>query len=92
MPMTATTAADLVEDERLGLDWYDRKIRPTLRIEDDGKYVAVDVRSGEFEIDADDYAATGRLLNRVPAARIWLLRAGRDTTCRIGRRIATGAE
>jgi hypothetical protein len=75
----------LAEDERLGQEWYDRRVRPVLRPEDDGKYVAIDVTSGEFEIDGDDYAATGRLLDRIPSARIWLMRAGRATTCRIGR-------
>ena len=31
---------------------------------------------GDFEVDSDDYAATGRLLARHPGARVWLMRAG----------------
>jgi hypothetical protein len=50
-----------------------------------GKFVAVDIHSGDYEIDADDYQATGRLMARLPAARIWLLRAGQPTTYRMAR-------
>ena len=74
--MTATPDAVLAADERLAEDIYDRLVRPTLRPEDDGKYVAVAVESGDFEVDADDYAATGRLLARRPGARLWLMRTG----------------
>ena len=69
---------------RLGGEAFERCVRPSLRPEDDGKFVAVDVVSGEYEIDADDYAAVTRLRARVPAADIWLARAGSPATCRIG--------
>jgi hypothetical protein len=69
---------------RLGSEVFDRRVRPALRPEDDGKFVAIDVRTGEFEIDADDYAAVTRLSARVPAADVWLARAGSPTTYRIG--------
>jgi hypothetical protein len=38
--------------------------------------VAVAFEEGDFEVDPDDYAATGRLLARRPGARVWLMRAG----------------
>jgi len=38
----------------------------------------------DFEIDADDYAATGRLLARRPGTRVWLMRAGRAAAYRMG--------
>ena len=69
---------------RLGDAIYDQKIRPTLRPEDKGKFVAVDVDSGEYEMDEDDYTAVMRLLERMPAADSWLIRVGYATTCRIG--------
>jgi hypothetical protein len=68
---------------RLGAEVFDRRVRPSLRPEDDGKFVAVDVVSGEYEIDQDDYAAVTRLRARVPAADVWLARAGSPATCRI---------
>lgn len=69
---------------RLGAEVFDRRVRPALRPEDDGKFVAIDVRTGEYEIDPDDYTAVTRLRARVPAAEVWLARAGSPTTCRIG--------
>jgi hypothetical protein len=71
---------------RLGGEVFDRRVKPSLRPEDDGKFVAVDVRSGEYEIDPDDYTAVTRLRTRVPSADVWLARAGSPATCRIGRR------
>jgi hypothetical protein len=69
---------------------YDRTIRPALRPEDDGKYVAIDIDSGSYELDEDDYAATERLLGRRPQARIWLARAGQPAAYRVGGRSALG--
>ena len=90
--MTATDADDrLAEEERLAREAYDRHVRPSLRPEDDGKYVAIAYETGDFEIDADDYAATGRLLARRPGARVWLMRAGRAAAYRMGGAAAAGA-
>ena len=72
----ATDDARLAEEERLAEEVYDRVVRPVLRLGDEGKYVAIAIESGDFEIDADDYAATGRLLARRPGARLWLMRTG----------------
>jgi hypothetical protein len=69
---------------RLGGEAFDCRVRPSLRAEDDGTFVAVDVVSGEYEIDADDYAAVSRLRARVPSADAWLARAGSPAACRIG--------
>ena len=49
-----------------------------------GKFVAIDVETGDYEIDEDDYAAVARLRSRKPAADIWLMRAGYPTTYRMG--------
>ena len=77
----------LVDEARRGQEAFDRFVKPKLRPEDDGKFIAVDIQSGSYEIDSDDYEATGRLMARLPGARIWLLRAGQPTTYRIGRRL-----
>ena len=87
--LPTTDDARLAEDERLAEEIYERLIRPTLRPEHDGKYVAVAVESGDFEIDADDYAATGRLLARRPGARLWLMRTGPSAAYRL-RGLAAG--
>jgi hypothetical protein len=68
---------------RRGDDVYARQVRPTLRPEDDGKFVAIDVESGTFEMDADEYAAVARVHRRVPGAQVWLVRAGYPATHRL---------
>lgn len=77
--MPATPQAVLAEEERRANEVYERVVRPVLRPEDEGKFVAVAFETGDFEIDADDHTATDRLLARLPGARVWLMRAGRDT-------------
>ena len=79
----ATDDARLAEDERLAEEVYDRLVRPVLQLEDEGKYVAIAIESGDFEIDADDYAATGRLQTRRPGARLWLMRTGPSAAYRL---------
>ncbi len=81
---------NLVEDARRGQEAFDRYVRPILQLEDDGKFVAIDIQSGSYEIDPDDYLATGRLLARLPAARIWLMRAGQATAYRMRKQTAGG--
>ncbi|HZK81681.1 MAG TPA: hypothetical protein VFC46_11450 [Humisphaera sp.] len=68
----------------LGGDIFDKQVRPVLRPQDDGKFVSIDVESGDFEIDEDDYAAVTRLRSRKPGADIWLMRAGYPAAYRIG--------
>jgi hypothetical protein len=60
-------------------------VRPALRPEDDNKFVAIDVRTGDYEIDEDDYAAVSRLRARRPSAEVWLERAGQTAAYRLGR-------
>lgn len=80
MPSTKRTLDELAA---LGGTIFDQLIRPTLRPEDHGKFVAIDVESGDFVIDKDDYAALMRLRARQPAADIWLMRAGYQAAYRI---------
>jgi len=79
-----TTKRTLDELAGLGGDIFDRQVRSALRPEDDGKFVAIDVETGDYEIDEDDYAAVARLRSRKPAADVWLMRAGYPTTYKMG--------
>ena len=47
-----------------GTEIYERDIRPALRAEDEDQFVAIDIESGSYEFDRDDYAASKRLLAR----------------------------
>jgi hypothetical protein len=51
---------------RLGAEMLDHRVRPMLRPDDDGKFVAIDVGTGDFELDFNDYAAVARLGARRP--------------------------
>ena len=81
MPAAKRTLDELAA---LGGDLFNRQIKPSLRPEDDGKFVAIDVETGDFEIDQDDYTAIARLRGRKPGADVWLIRAGYPTTYRMG--------
>ena len=83
-PTVPTAKRTLDEVARLGGDIFDRQVRPALQPEDDGKFVAIDVETGDYEMDADDYAAVARLRSRKPAADVWLMRAGYPATYRMG--------
>ena len=84
MPATEPRLS-LEELARLGSEVFDRRVRPALRPEDDGKFVAIDVATGDHEIDADDYTAVTRLRARNPTAEVWLEMAGQPTPYKIRR-------
>ena len=46
---------------RNDFDRFDRQVRPALRPEDNDKFVAIDIDTGDYELDEDDYAAVTRL-------------------------------
>ena len=73
------------EVARLGTETYSKLVRPKLDPADDGKFVALDILTGDFEIDEDDYTAIMRLRTRSPAAEIWLEMAGELTAYKMRR-------
>ena len=74
------------EFARRGQAIYERAIHQNISADAQGKFIAIDIESGAFEIDQDDYTATERLLARHPQAQIWLMRVGERTAYRIGGR------
>jgi hypothetical protein len=70
---------------------YDRDIRPSLEANNLGKFVAIDIETGDFEIDADELAASDRLLSRRPQAQTWLRRVDSRYARRIGSRPQAGS-
>ena len=71
---------------------FHRDIEPALRAEDANKFVAIDIETGRYAVDADDYAATEQLLRQSPAAQIWLVRVGHPAAYRIGGRAILGGQ
>ena len=74
------------EFARRGDEIYDRDIAPQARTEDRGKFVAIDIETGDYEIASDELTAADGLLVRHPDAQIWLRRLGFSYTYRFGHR------
>ena len=69
---------------RRGTEWYRTLIRPKLGPESKGKYVAIDIETGEYEIADDSMPATHALLARNPDAEIWMERVGHRASVSFG--------
>ena len=69
---------------------YEERIRSLVEERDEGKFVAIDIETGEHDVDADELAASDRLLARVPDAQVWLRRFGSRYVRRFGRHPQTG--
>ncbi len=69
---------------------YESSVRPHLKPEDKGKFAAIDIETGAYEVDADEYEACERLSARVPSAQIWFVRIGSRYLHRFGAREKRG--
>lgn len=65
---------------------YENDVRPRLKTDDDGKFVAIDIESGMYETHEDELEAGDRLRVRVPEAQIWIVRVGSRYVHRFGGR------
>ncbi len=70
------------EIESRGTAIYEERIRHLVEPREKGKFIVIDVYSGDYEIDERDGAATGRLLRRRPGAMTWAVRVGYPTAYR----------
>ena len=72
------------EVESRGEATYAKRIRDKVDPEHRGKFLVIDIESGDYEMDADDLTATQQLLATHPHAVIYGLRIGFPTAYRIG--------
>lgn len=74
----ATTGPRYSKEEfaRRGEALFEGTIRPELKRMDLSDVVAIDIESGEYEVDADEEVASDRLRARIPDAQIWVRRVG----------------
>ena len=63
---------------------YEQDIRPKVESECRGKYLVLDIESGEYEIDQDDLVATKRVMAKCPDAVLYGLRIGHPAAYRLG--------
>jgi hypothetical protein len=78
------------EYARRGDTIYQRDILPHLKPEDKDKFVAIDIETGEYEIDADDDTVGDDILERNPNAQLWIVRVGHRASMTIRARIPRG--
>ncbi len=72
------------EFARRGDEIYDHDIRPLVEAENKGKFVAIDIESGAWEMDEDALKACDRLIARIPDCQTWLIRIGYPYVHRLG--------
>jgi len=69
-----------------GREIYEQQIRAKVEPEHVGKFLVVDVETGDYELDEDDVAAMKRAAAKHPADVLYGLRIGYRTMGRIGKR------
>jgi hypothetical protein len=63
---------------------YTAQIKDKIAAEDRAKFIVIDIESGDYEIDADEDAATDRIEARHPQGVFYLMRADGGPSCFIG--------
>ena len=63
---------------------YRQEIRHKVDPKYKGRFLVIDIETGEYEMNADDLVATKRLLARQPNAVVYGLQIGFPTAYRIG--------
>jgi hypothetical protein len=79
------------EFARRGEMIFESEVRPRLKAEDNGRFVALDIDASQFEIDDDELSACNRLRARLPEAQIWIVRVGSRYVHRFGGRVSRSA-
>lgn len=67
-----------------GKEIYQQQIQEKVEPEHKGKFLSVDIETGDYEIGTDDLAPTMRLLAQRPDAVIYSLRIGFEAAHRMG--------
>lgn len=80
---TATPEFTREEIVQRGKEIYYRDILPVIEAGNEGRVIAIDVCSGEFELADDALTSATRLRARLPDAVIYVLRVGYPTLHKI---------
>jgi hypothetical protein len=69
-----------------GQELYEAGIRQQVEAGNEGKIVAIDIETGDFEVDETVMGATDRLFERQPDAQPWGIRIGYPAVYHFGSR------
>ncbi|MGH9846977.1 MAG: hypothetical protein ACREEM_50415 [Blastocatellia bacterium] len=80
-----TTTAEFTREEIIqrGKEIYERDIRPLIEANNQGRVVAIDVTTGEFELADNALTSSAQLRARLPEAVVFFMRIGYPTMGRI---------
>lgn len=81
MPYPGYTTEEVA---RRGRDIYERRIRAEVEPEHGGRFVVVDIVTGDYEVADDDLEASDRMVERNPDAILYGTRIGERAAYRIG--------
>lgn len=63
---------------------YERDIRSLVERENKGKFLVLDIETGDYEIDSEDLNATKRVMAKRPGAIMYGLRIGYPAAYKLG--------
>lgn len=86
MPYSDYTREEVSER---GKEIYEKEIKEHVEPEENGKFVVIDIETGEYELDESDLAATKRALARRPEAVLYHIRVGYRAAYKLGGRFIT---
>ena len=84
MPAASLTIEEIA---RISHQIYNERIRAKVMPQHKGEFLALDIDSGDYEIDRDDIVAEDRLRARHPGATAFILRVGYQTADSLGGRL-----
>ena len=70
-----------------GEEIYHQRLREKVESNHKGKFLTIDIETGNYEIDADEVVSSIRLLEKHPEAVLYCLRIGFPAAHRIGFKI-----
>ncbi len=74
-----------------GKEIYENQLRAKLEPENIGKFLVIDIETGEYEMDDDDLIASRRALRKKPGAARYGMRIGYPTSGTIGNALMDAA-
>lgn len=76
--MTDTNTLSSEQIGQLGLDIYDKQVKPKLTPQDRGKWLAIDVSTAEYYIGKDAIEAAKKARATSPDAPLFIVKIGDD--------------
>ncbi len=82
--MTSESKHTVEEIAHRGRELYEQRIRADVEEEHAGKFLVVDLTTGEYEVADDDLTASDRAMEKNPEAVLYGIRIGEPVAYRLG--------